>query len=1276
MVLRGTYQTVPISIFGIGLDQAAEAYVPRPAAAPLPLEAAVQRFPKLMARIHDPIKEPKHGGEGREIPGSGPSDGIRYDRDARPTLKALARAAPPSSSKGTLRTRIAAFSSLEPQVAAVEKAADAICAKLAAGEGVLDSGTSSRVDDHLIDLILEWCSLLADTGSPISAAPSVLQCGALGLAAAVLLCTHRPSALSFLQRHGTLLLADVLRMPKAPGSFLRHATAACLLLAHNCGALGCEALLGWWRPAFVQWRTVKKVDRPAAGESAREGGKAKRSARERSPSTAGKDAIIPQVDGAHDDADNGDGGKRKKSKRGGKRKHKEIVWENPADLLPPDAIPAGADADDRWGMDVPEALEDTDALRGDRYDHGHGGSSRRDREKSSKDGRRKRDNEGAREKERRRRERSRSRSPARGHRDGENKERRREKERERSRERRKKEERDRGVAAREAAGEKSSKRHRTPTPPPALPVPTPQEESEDAFHKHLSTKYWDARLKEYAGIYSALSAVLIELCPRPLASIGSCLLRVLRFYERAANFSVTVEEIVRRQGGGGKGKMLPREATEAVSACAEGLAAMAEMLAAGPMPSLLGKKATTPGLLPVPHEPHPLLLELLEARSVLLHLPAVLLVPGTYATESDPQAAAAAAAMLNQLALGCKPFIAVLTSSLAGLKALAAAPDAFEQLALALQDASADSPAFLQSAAAVSNTALAALALEDFCSAAVDSQQFAAAVSSLQKLLTSGHESTQCLLFVAALQSWEVLPRCLHLIQAQAWLQKEAAGLKTTVNGKLCTFEALLDAAPLLSIGADLLSALTGEWHASIVARWAPAAADLVAPLAAEVHALYSCGTPEATALCSKLGHIHGCLEALAAYALEGIAGALPLLDEVLPMLDVDSISTGKWQSSTGASGVAWPAVREFWDDPSRRGKAMAGLRLMCTGLWQPDGRAAAVAIDHAGGLQLLHRAVATAAEAVAAAQTDRQWVSRAGAAIEPAASYVGKRLAVEFLEAAAAAASGLMQHLRSMVSVANEPLAMALVESHAVLSVDEECLLHSMGVEAGADAAVQPPSPALAARCHLTSALRCWIEASDWSPPLLKLVLQGPQRAKQQKNGVKAVAPRQLFTATCLLGDLMPEEWPLPGRRSDQPPPSARKYRLALATVRFDGILLCMLHHSRLVLLCMSASQMESQKLLQNLTRFSFLFTGRQLRVARHRLSSFFPPASPLSQSSFGPRLCVCSPGLLGSGVAWAPSLSRPCNWPSRRWAPPQSRRTTPKSCWKWWFLWCTGRH
>lgn len=63
--------------------------------------------------------------------------------------------------------------------------------------------------------------------------------------------------------------------------------------------------------------------------------------------------------------------------------------------------------------------------------------------------------------------------------------------------------------------------------------------------------------------------------------------------------------------------------------------------------------------------------------------------------------------------------------------------------------------------------------------------------------------------------------------------------------------------------------------------------------------------------------------------------------------------------------------------------------------------------------LQVLLRGVLMGAQLLAASHADDQWGVLTGDAVDVAAAGEGRRAALEFLGAAAAAMSGFMQHLR-----------------------------------------------------------------------------------------------------------------------------------------------------------------------------------------------------------------------------------------------------------------------
>jgi hypothetical protein len=99
--------------------------------------------------------------------------------------------------------------------------------------------------------------------------------------------------------------------------------------------------------------------------------------------------------------------------------------------------------------------------------------------------------------------------------------------------------------------------------------------------------------------------------------------------------------------------------------------------------------------------------------------------------------------------------------------------------------------------------------------------------------------------------------------------------------------------------------------------------------------------------------------------------------------------------------------------DPSRLASLALTLRLLAQLLWARAGRDAAVAAHDAGALPLLLRAVLMGTKLLAASHADDQWDVLAGDSIDAAAAGEGRRAALEFLGAAAAAMSVFMQHLR-----------------------------------------------------------------------------------------------------------------------------------------------------------------------------------------------------------------------------------------------------------------------
>lgn len=290
-----------------------------------------------------------------------------------------------------------------------------------------------------------------------------------------------------------------------------------------------------------------------------------------------------------------------------------------------------------------------------------------------------------------------------------------------------------------------------------------------------------------------------------------------------------------------------------------------------------------------------------------------------------------------------------------------------------------------------------------------------------------------------------------------------------------------------------------------------------------------------------------GQLTTLMTWQSKGLLGVLGQLDEQLPAVS----AAGKGDvMPAGMMTLKWADAEEAYRDSAKVAGVTLALRLLSQLLWEPSGREAATVAHNEGVSEVLLRAVLLGTRLLAASHADDQWGVLAGDALDAAAVGEGRLTATEALAAAAAATSGFLQHLRTMkVPLRSASLLWALLKAHGQVAIDPDCLATMLGGGGGEAGRPPSPSPAAAARFHLASCLRCWAEAAPaWHPDLLRTLFFGAKTAGLEAGAVAGLLPRDLFLATCLLGDLCPSEWPPPGRRAEQPPPPQRAYRKALA--------------------------------------------------------------------------------------------------------------------------------
>ncbi|KAL4436605.1 hypothetical protein ABPG75_003744 [Micractinium tetrahymenae] len=708
------------------------------------------------------------------------------------------------------------------------------------------------------------------------------------------------------------------------------------------------------------------------------------------------------------------------------------------------------------------------------------------------------------------------------------------------------------------------------------------------------TNYWFLKLRSYKGVSAHVAQHLLQgVQPPRLALAARHLLHLLRAHEAAAAFQAAARRLVAAhqvQGSNGAAGMPTPEASVLVGECCASLQQLAELLAK-PLPTSgsSGSSAAVPATgadLPPP------LLDAVASRRLLPLLAAVLHVPALHRAAleaqlggaSAAQAAVVEAAMAQQLGLGAKALLAELASCRSGRQLLLGQPGVAEAL---LEATSAGCLAAgwtpvpaAEGAAVLQHSVLAEAAVGQLCAAPLGSEEFAVAADTAAALLCEcGPVGRRAVEQALALAAPAAVPRLLLMLRMHCALLRAAAGTGAAAPGldalsvQVRQYEPnlglLLEAAPACAPAGPLLLALVAATHPGVLPAWQQQAVAIQVACSAELRMLAALPEPVAAgvgglgAARAQLAGLKGGVAAVVtAQQARGLASLLTYLGAELPALVTPRGEGPEGGPPPGGDRtVIWHAVEVLFCDPEKLACCEQCLRLMASQLWAagPAGREAAYTAEGQAGLSVLLRAVLTATELVVASAADDSWQALAGHSIDVGEAAACRRRALSFMEAAAAAMSCMMQHLRgSTCSVKGRSLLAGLLRAHGVLCTQEEslaCMLGAGGAEgtaasAAVVAAASGMQAALVARYHLASCLRCYVEAaSPWQPPLLQQVFWGSSAPGLEPGQVVAQSPAEMFATACLLGDLFPPEWPAVGRKATQAPPTDRRYRAALAT-------------------------------------------------------------------------------------------------------------------------------
>lgn len=167
-------------------------------------------------------------------------------------------------------------------------------------------------------------------------------------------------------------------------------------------------------------------------------------------------------------------------------------------------------------------------------------------------------------------------------------------------------------------------------------------------------------------------------------------------------------------------------------------------------------------------------------------------------------------------------------------------------------------------------------------------------------------------------------------------------------------------------------------------------------------------------------------------------------------------------------------------------------------------------------------------------------WTAQAGDALDEPERLRNHKAAVELVSAAAHFSASLLLLLRVLaVPVSNRALLAALLGAHHQLCLEPDCLAAALGN-------LKAPTQVVQARQAVAQVLGAWLDAK-WKPGVVQGMfnIRPPSRGFQVEDALDNSAnpdgssaqrrepaatnqsPEAAYTAMCLLGDLLPPEWP-----------------------------------------------------------------------------------------------------------------------------------------------------
>ena len=408
----------------------------------------------------------------------------------------------------------------------------------------------------IVDMVMAWTGMLADIQYSGTRSDILVDYGTLGIASCVLLLVNEESSKSFLSRSGHVLLADILsRKAQLPLSIMQYAITSCLLLLKSCSDTAFLHLIGsQGTNKSIVWKSTMSVDQSTRTYLHEESFNV-------SPSY---DTKIPQIDGTYDDD----------IKRRNMRKDRDGRHNSRRDR---DKDRDERDRESRRSRSRREEVHHKDQTRkentvSEKYkkdyhredysrrkksrSHSRSRSRRREQPSRDRDSLHRREQTSQEHNERGKRQRlfteiSSIERKVRGNDEGQNIEYHdsREDTQKRARQRKQTRSESRSESPSYISQEKSFPRRHVSRQPiqedtkcrikEHLPV-----SREDVEYKREMEMYWNSSSSQYRGVYNAIASLLADsIQPGYISHAGKKTLRLLRFYNSTNEFCITVKNM-------------------------------------------------------------------------------------------------------------------------------------------------------------------------------------------------------------------------------------------------------------------------------------------------------------------------------------------------------------------------------------------------------------------------------------------------------------------------------------------------------------------------------------------------------------------------------------------------------------------------------------------------------------------------------------------------------------------------------------------------------------